>query len=275
MFPIAACRPKGMVGGGAFTPASLSPALWLEADDLSTLYKSVDSTTTPVTANNDPVATWTDKSGNGFNLRAQDGTLAPAGNAAQYKTSGDLHWVETVATNSNGLYRLAALGLYAAAGCSIFVAADVDGSVVGRYLIAEGDAASTSSTYGAILSGPSANSQSTFIRNSASATLVTQASTENASAFAIGTPKVYGFTDDGATIRSYINGVAGATTGYTRSGSLTQNTFGLGCAHRSGNVGSLLVQAKIYAVVIVKRVLTDTERANLTTYLGTKAGLSV
>lgn len=47
----------------SFDPLTLSPVLWLDANDASTLFQD-DGYTTPATANNDPVGGWKDKSGN-------------------------------------------------------------------------------------------------------------------------------------------------------------------------------------------------------------------
>lgn len=56
----------GVLGGGAsaFDPLSLSPALWLDASDASTLFQD-SAGTTPATADSDVVGMWADKSGNG------------------------------------------------------------------------------------------------------------------------------------------------------------------------------------------------------------------
>jgi hypothetical protein len=50
-------------GGSSFSPLALSPALWLDASDASTLYDSTSGGS--LTAPNGTVARWEDKSGNG------------------------------------------------------------------------------------------------------------------------------------------------------------------------------------------------------------------
>ena len=81
-----------LTGGGgsaaAFSPLSLSPHLWLDPSDLTTLWKDT-SGTDPVTADGDAVARIDDKSGNGLNL-----TQATEGSRPLYKTSGGFHWLE-------------------------------------------------------------------------------------------------------------------------------------------------------------------------------------
>lgn len=64
-----------------FSPSDISDlSLWLDANDLSSLFQD-SAKTTPVTANNDPVGAWADKSGNG-----RDATQATAGLRPTYLT---------------------------------------------------------------------------------------------------------------------------------------------------------------------------------------------
>jgi len=57
----------------AWTPLSLSPALWLDASDSATLFQD-SALTTPATADSDPVGGWTDKSGNTRNVLQANGS---------------------------------------------------------------------------------------------------------------------------------------------------------------------------------------------------------
>jgi hypothetical protein len=80
-----------LTGGGAapaFDPLSLSPHLWLDPSDLTTLFQD-SAMTTPVTADGDPVGAILDKSGNNLHL-----TQATAGSRPLYQTSDGLHWLE-------------------------------------------------------------------------------------------------------------------------------------------------------------------------------------
>jgi hypothetical protein len=74
-------------GAAAFNPASLSPTAWYDVSDLSTLFQD-SAGTTPVTADGDPVGKVLDKSGNGNHL-----VQATAGSRPLYKTSGGLSWL--------------------------------------------------------------------------------------------------------------------------------------------------------------------------------------
>lgn len=61
--------------GAGFNPLSLSPALWLDASDSSTLFQSNGGAA--AAADGDPVGYITDKSGNGVNLTQTSGTNKP------------------------------------------------------------------------------------------------------------------------------------------------------------------------------------------------------
>jgi hypothetical protein len=65
----------------AFDPLTLSPSLWLDLSDLTTLYQTND-TSTPVTADGQTVGYVADKSGN-----ARHATQATAGSRPLYKTN--------------------------------------------------------------------------------------------------------------------------------------------------------------------------------------------
>jgi hypothetical protein len=73
---------QAMLGGVSFSPADLAGlTLWLDANDLTTLWQD-SAKTTPVAADGDVVGAWEDKSGN-----ANDGSQATAGLKPLYKTN--------------------------------------------------------------------------------------------------------------------------------------------------------------------------------------------
>lgn len=79
-----------MMGGGAWTPAKLSPALWLKSS--VGLYQDA-AKTTPATADADPVGAWADQSGNGNDATQGTDTNRPS----LQNAAGDLvNGVQTV-----------------------------------------------------------------------------------------------------------------------------------------------------------------------------------
>lgn len=81
-----------LTGGAApFNPLTLfggTMGVWYDISDISTLFQDTAGTT-PVTANNDPVARVNDKSGNGNNLLL----TGAAGQRPLYKVSGSLKYL--------------------------------------------------------------------------------------------------------------------------------------------------------------------------------------
>jgi len=65
--------------GGGFSPLSLSPALWLDASDVSTLFteRTGAAASTNVASDSDPVGTWKDKSGNARHVTAASDAARP------------------------------------------------------------------------------------------------------------------------------------------------------------------------------------------------------
>lgn len=78
----------GAAGEAAFDPSTVSPSMWLDPSDLTSLFQD-DAGTTPVAANNDPVGKCNDKSGNGNHI-----AQATAGARPLYMTGSGLHWID-------------------------------------------------------------------------------------------------------------------------------------------------------------------------------------
>ena len=129
-------------GGGGWTPASLGAglALWLEPADITTLFQTIDCSTTAVSANADPVGCIKDKSGNGFNLSA----AANDGTRPVY-TTGTSNYVAFNGTNSF-LFRTGGSGLDlygSAAQYSIWVCVRSNSTAAGAILVAESNSGAT------------------------------------------------------------------------------------------------------------------------------------
>jgi hypothetical protein len=254
---------------GAFTPASLSPALWIEAAT-SALFQS-NAGTTAATANSDPVGFVTDKSGNAFNLTSlADDTTRPL-----LQGVGVHPYLDFDGTN-DFIGKSTSLGMYAAGACSVFAAIKTNpASASGLYLVSE--TANASSPIIAYMEAKNSAPQTTatvFLRNDGAVALTGANQGDITQALAFNnTDRVYGVIDDGSTITPYLDGVTGTGGSYTRSGVFTPTRFGLGALNRT-TVASFIT-TRVYALVVVNRAIDSTERANLTTYLGNLAGLTL
>src|SRR5690349_15189678 len=108
-------HPPSSAAGAAFTPASLSPALWIDPSDTATMFQS-NAGSTAVTDGS--VCGYAgDKSGNSFNLTS----LANDASRPTWVANAGLSYLSFNGT-SQWLQRAMALGLYAAAANSVFVA---------------------------------------------------------------------------------------------------------------------------------------------------------
>lgn len=254
-------------GGRAFSPLSLSPTAYLRAAALDTLFQEVAGETA-VSEAEDTVGAWNDLSANGFDLTAAaDDATRPlwhpdggAGGASPYVLLDG---------TDDYLFRAASIGAYAAGASSWFVAVRGNPAVI-RRLAAEGSSASDNPIYDLLQARQTtASTGSVFIQNDAASTIVNDDEDVQLNAFD-NTDNVYGVVDDGSSITGYLDGVASEPISYTRSGTLTLNRFAVGALLRASP--ALFFAGRVYALVIVNRVLTADEIANLTTSLGAEMG---
>jgi hypothetical protein len=260
----------GMWGRGepssGFTPIDLSGlALWIEADDPSTLFQDGGGTS-PVTADGQQVGRWNDKSGNNFFL------TSPAPSRPTYRTAGGLSWIEFNGT-TNFMSRLFPLNLYNNPPFSVFITVRGNPGTDRRLVSDCGDP--TNPILGYVQSGAAvASSACAFFRDDANATVLNNTDPIVPNAFN-NTDIVYGFVNDAETPRNvltYVDNVANDTAQYTPSGTFTPTRFGLGALARDTVVGHFA--GLVYALVVFNRILTGAERAQLTAYLGAKAGIA-
>jgi hypothetical protein len=250
----------GNGGGGPWTPAMLSPALWIEAR--SGVFQS-NAGTTAATANSDPVGFITDLSGNGFHLSSTaDDTTRPL-----LQGVGANPYLDFDGSN-DCLRRAASLGMFSAGSVSIFAALRANPASNG-HLLNEGNSGNSNQVYqlfNALPGTPTSRTQ--FIRTDDNVLI---SASGNTPSFFNNSDQVLGVTDDGSNLIPYIDSAAQTTRTYTRSGSFTFNIFGLGALVR--NTISLYFQHRLYGLVIVNgAVLSGTDRALLITYLGALQG---
>lgn len=259
--------PNSPAAVGAFTPASLSPNLWVEPGK-GGLFQSNAGTTAAV-ANADVVGFCPDQSTNIFTLTsAANDTTRPT-----LQGVGVFPYLSFDGTNDM-LQRTAAIGAYAAGAASWFCTLRSNSSAVSALLAGEGDSTSANSIYALIGDNTAtASSASGLIRNTIPTTLLSSVTVLQTGVFNA-SDHVYGVIDDGVNVTPYLDGVAGTPFAYSaRAGSLVQDRFALGALLRTS--ASSFWAGRIYGFVALNRTINSTERGNLTTYLGNLAGLSL
>ena len=242
--------------------------LWLEAADLATMFQNTNGTTAANT-DGDPVGYWGDKSGNTNHMLA----LANDTTRPTHKNTAGVRRVAFDGTND--LLSLAAsLGIFAAGNCTVMIVLNTPSGKQGT-LFGEGNSASFNPAYNLVRnSGTDFKDPIAQIKNDAG-TVVGPSNTYCNDALTVNTDVVLIVTDDGSNILGYRNNVAGASQGYSRTG--TYNTFNRtflgGDARNSAPSG--WQQMDVYAIVAWTGVHTTQERAdanNYGSYLLTKAG---
>lgn len=255
-----------VVGATSFTPEDLTPSLWLEPAQ-GGLFQS-NAGTMAATANGDPVGFLTDLSGNANHYTSvADDTTRPT---LQGVGANPLIRFDGV---NDLLRREASLGLLAGGAYTLAFAIRGNSPVSDSRMFAEGSSLNNNPLFIVVqASAGTPTSSSALYRNDAGLQLVSPATMTNAGVFD-GSDRVLIITDDGTFIRSYVDGAVGAATGWTPSGTVTLDRSCIGALLRavSGNWWA----GDVYGMVAVPRVVTDTERANLTTYMGNLAGLSL
>jgi hypothetical protein len=249
-----------------FTPAALTPELWLEPAR-GGLFQS-NAGTTAATADSDVVGYLPDLSGNAKHYTSEaDNTTRPtlqgvgASPALRFDGANDF------------LMRTESLGLLAGVTYTLAFAFKGNSAAVDARFFAEGNTATNNTLFIPLqVANPTATSSSALYRNDAGLQQVNPSTITNANVFD-NNAHVLILTDDGTFVRTYVDGAVGASTGWTPSGAYTLDRSCIGCLLRAaaGNWWA----GDFYGMVAVPRVLTDLERSNLTKYMGRLAGLSL
>jgi hypothetical protein len=259
-------RRPTVAAAGAFTPADLSPSLWIEPRAGSVFQSNAGSTA--AASNGDPVGYIADLSGNGFHLTSvADDTTRPT-----VQNVGVLPYLSFDGSNDM-LRRVANLGIYSGGAFSVFIAARGSPGAINNYLLTEGNSGSTSQLLGVFKSGAAtASTWNELYRDNAGANM-SSATIAVASAWD-GTDNVVGLTEDGSGNSSgYLDTTTAADTGTYTRGTATFNQLALGALLRTTPSGWFA--GWVYGLVVVSRVITATERQNLITYLGNLMGRSL
>jgi hypothetical protein len=252
-----------------FDPLDLNPDLLLDPSDTTTMWQEHNATTTPADTDGESVGTFQDKSGNGFHLTA----LASNTTRPVYKTSAGLHWLQFTAASSQVLRRAAGLGMYDAGSCTLVIAVDSNTPATSSRLFNETVGGAGSYIYTlAMTNNTTSSTTCAYLRDDAGTNPLGGGNLNLTNSFD-NSPHVIIFTDDGATIRAYKDNVIGTNTNYTRPGAVTDTMVSLGALYRTST--SAAWNGDLYGLAVFNRVIDSTERAQLTTYFGTKMGLSL
>jgi len=234
----------------SFTPASLSPSLWIEPAQ-STMFQSNVGSGTGSAANGDNVGYIADLSGNGFHLTsAADDATRPTLQGVGVKPY-------LAFTSTQTLLRLASTGAYAAGSASWFITIRVPTGASGNTILGEFDTGSANSRYQLMTIHATSTSSTAQLRNAANTTFFANTNVVATGAFSTTVDHVTGVIDNGTQLIGYVDGAIGNTVAYTRTGTVTLNKFNL----------NLTSATRVYGLVCVNRVLTSQEISDLTTYM--------
>jgi len=225
---------------------------------------------TSVAADSDPVGFWKDLSASGFDLSAvANDTTRPL-----FHTSAGVNWVEFDGTNDM-LRRLAALNLWNASGYTAMIAMRSLTLAASKYLLHQGNSADANAIFGVVGTDatPTAHSWN-FYRSTSPAGGTVLQNFNNASAFT-GSDVILTIVDDGSTVIGYVDGTAGVSHSYTRSGNtIAMDRLSLGAQLRTTT--SAWMNARVHALAIWPGVvLNSTDRAQARIYLASLQGRTI
>jgi hypothetical protein len=238
--------------GTVFSPLSLSPALWLDAADQSTLYqeRTGASATTLVASDADPIGTWKDKSGNARHVTAPTDAARPT-----FKTGIQNGRSIARFDGTDDYLRITGLSAYSSpVSVSMVIIPTVPGS--------------GSKT---IFDGQGVNQHSLLISSGLVWNVRTQNSgtNENVSSYVSTTPYI---------VTWILNGTGNST--FSRNGtstSLSQNHLVSSTGYTIGARadGSVPAACDIGEVIVYHVQLSTSQRQQVERYLGNKWGISV
>lgn len=240
-------------------PATANRILQLEASDSANLFQLITAATA-ASADNDPVGTWRDKNGNGFDL------AAPANDTTRplLQTVNGKRVVRFDRVSSQYLFRAASLGLYSGGACTIMFAVRMDTTpAVKQCFCAEGLSSASNPTYQILRLNADNNDVGAFIKDNAGNAVVNGAllydeGVQNA------TDVVIIITDTGSALTVYIDGVAGTPTNYTRGASTGWNRFALGALLRT--TAEDFLDGDVYGALFYNAVLGSSDIVALDAY---------
>jgi hypothetical protein len=244
----------GIVASSVFTPLDLSPALWLDAADLST-----------ISASGSPlrVSQWNDKSGNGYHLTQASSTPQPVSGAS---TVNGLNAIDF--TSGRRLVRQNVPVLQDVAGATSYVV--VRGTFSANFsTLCTITANNTASTSRAALFGHAGTMRAGGRRLDANSfQSVDSGAVVNNTAYQVG--GLYDYAN--ADLKVRVNGTSTTRSGGFQTAGNTSNTDSRVMVGANDN-GNEPYAGSICEVVVFSRVLTAAELDLLESYFSSKWGL--
>lgn len=262
----------------SFSPLSLSPALWLDASDASTLYTD-SGLTTLVGADGDPVGGWMDKSGNAKNALQSNGTNKPAYRTAVKNGKPIIRFDGTNDSLSFAASTAYFKFLHASQG-TVFLVFQTNPSISNPntlYTLLDNSALGTNVGYGLYYEDRSSQSRNNTI-GSVGGSLATYNFSVTAAndqvptgTWKCATNKLKG-QDATASNRSrfYINASLDSTVNSLTGTNTANSTYNLMIG--SGQ-SSFYLNGDIAEILIFSSALEDTDRSSVENYLNTKWGI--
>ena len=268
MLGIGFCQTKLPVIGrrSNFSPAALAPRLWIEPRR-GGLVQPLSGSGAAAVAEDDPVGFLPDLSGNALHLQAQANTAV----RPTLKGVGAVPYLNFAAASSQVLLRASALGSYAAGGATWGFAWRGNSAVALARILCEAAGGSDVPGYSLAAVRNAAPTENTMsIINDAATVLagIEQGLACTGMDNAVHTIIV---SDTGSAITAHKDGVQLGTFNYARSGAVTLNRFSLG--GRVGTTAGNYWSGRIYAIVVINRVISAQERDLLTLHLAECGGV--
>lgn len=251
-------------GGGAFDPLSLSPALWLDASDASTLYDSTSGGS--LVTSDATVGRWEDKSGNSRHVIQSNGAYRPI------RKTAIQNGLDIVRFDGGDDHMVFADGLGTRSGITVIAAFKLTSLILDHVFIASewnSGAFPGTNEWNLGMYGPdgglSQGKPNFGVEIGTNVYICNESSTRIAEALVVSA------SHDGADMRLYTNGTATATA--TATGTMNQASgrqFYLGTLHVNGSPQALGFKGDIMELFVFPSVLSTTNRENVESLLNTK-----
>lgn len=233
----------------AFNPLTLSPTVWYDPGDITTLFQD-SAGTTPVTASGQPVGKMLDKSGNGYHATQATSTLRPI-----YTVSSGNSYLVFDGVDDELDFPVATITL-AAVGHTLAMGYQKTGT---NYAFGGGSA----STNGPINILHAVNAPRLYCLRSGGTVDLTS------SISLTGDKVVRGMLDRAGLSHSvFVDGASGGSAVATNTdlSNASSTNYSIGGANAAPFGGN------IHGVILLNRLVTGAEAAKIDTYLGAKQG---